>query len=628
MNNVSNAKYDEYLEGYENVYINYQNLLNPGIVNSKSKGFVPVKVGQGYIDKNPTKGKTFGPELGMAEYFSRIFPNSDTYIIKFGATTTKDVAGRWDVNYGTYYLDMMEFFEDSINELIAMGVDFEIVSFCLLDGSSDAYSGYTAFEDNFEALVDNVLTKYTDYSHESGISFLSVSTSRFYNNHWRIDEIKEAFCKTDEKYYFIDTFDIGLTRNEDGMVRKYFDAMSELKLGNILAKKIDESLDYQLKVTDELDISKYEIKDYVLRNGLPLESVADGKKASSLWNIKNENGKIFVNVQVLDEYITNGDGIELIVTECGRNKTFVDGSTKVKISVDGTCELRTSSKGTFKWSHSDDLVPNVKIIKMYGLESGYNISFELDNIFGENCAYSLALINKNVNTNKKVYSELGTNEEVPYSFMTLENGHLIESIYEQYGMTFGNAPTLISKDVWNIENDDNSNDRVVSMTGVSGDNELYMYQSNDLYLYAEAAITARDVYNFDIYPKFGIKVVTEQNSGIFFYVYADGNGTDMRGTYLGYVTFTNGVYNDDWIVISQFTTDCNSYQNGNYVRLAVLREKDVYTFYCNGNPVHVMDNVSTIGSANAYMAIASFNVTLTVKDYSLIYGEELEEFLK
>ena len=81
--------------------------------------------GNGYLDSNPEAGLLFGPELGMAEYFHSMY-SENTYIIKFGGTTTKDVKGRWNYQTGSYYNSMIEFFDSSIMELVDDNIDFEI----------------------------------------------------------------------------------------------------------------------------------------------------------------------------------------------------------------------------------------------------------------------------------------------------------------------------------------------------------------------------------------------------------------------------------------------------------------------------------------------------------------------
>ena len=69
--NVSLEKYQEYENGYNNIYINY---YVSGKVESKS--FVKVKTNQG------EPGGFFGPELGMAEKLNELFPDEMFFIIK------------------------------------------------------------------------------------------------------------------------------------------------------------------------------------------------------------------------------------------------------------------------------------------------------------------------------------------------------------------------------------------------------------------------------------------------------------------------------------------------------------------------------------------------------------------
>ena len=625
--NVTPQKYQEYLTGYNNVFINYRNLLKPNLINSQSNGFVPVKFGNGFIDSNPTTGVTFGPELGMAEYFHLMYKEQNTYIIKFGGTTTRGLNGRWTYQTGSYYQSMIEFFDSSIKELVNDGINFEIVSFCLLEGESDAFSGYDQYSKNLPLVVGSVLERYNEYASNNGMSFINLSTSNYYINYWRIDETKESFAETDERYHYIDTLDLGLTRSQDGLNRRYYDAKSELKLGNIIAKKIVELTDYKLEITsNELEENAFGTQDYFFKYGTKLNCLADGNVAESLWDISSEGNKIKVNVQVKDDFVTEGDGIELSVTSAERSKEFVDDSLNIEIHLNGRSVFRCKD-GVFKETASLNINPEIRLIKQGENVKGYNVSFELESPFKKS-AFSLSLTNKNNSINRSVYSELSTDENKPYTYMSLENGQLLASKYTQYGQSFGNAGNLIAKDVWCLDYDNGTTDSFIYMTSSTPDNEIYLYKSNDINLYVEMDLTATEVHNNDLWPKFGIKMTTEDGSGLFFYVDAWGNGSSMYGVNLGYVTYKTGALNYDWTDLGPFLTNANEYQNASSVKLAILREVDVYKFYCNDYLIATLKDPCKIGATKAYFGVASYNTSMIVKNYRLLYGDELVDFLK
>ena len=108
--NVTEDKFNEYNQGYDNVYINYySSVLN------ESSGFVKCKLGQGY------RSEFFGPELGLAEKLNQMYPDQQFFIIKFAEGAT-NLFYHWvspssNKVGGQYYYDFVNF--DSGNYLNA-----------------------------------------------------------------------------------------------------------------------------------------------------------------------------------------------------------------------------------------------------------------------------------------------------------------------------------------------------------------------------------------------------------------------------------------------------------------------------------------------------------------------------
>ena len=72
--NSTNQEIEKYKNGYSNVFINYFNENG----NTSSNGeFVKVKGGQG------ANLNMFGPELGIADYLAKNYPNEIFFIIKY-----------------------------------------------------------------------------------------------------------------------------------------------------------------------------------------------------------------------------------------------------------------------------------------------------------------------------------------------------------------------------------------------------------------------------------------------------------------------------------------------------------------------------------------------------------------
>lgn len=617
---VSEEKYAEYSNGYENVRILYKNMLKPTLLNTYNTSFEPVRLGQGRAASEGYAEGNFGPEVGIAEYFANRFPDETTYIIKFGGGGEYKMAQEWEPRNGRYYEQMAEFFREGLAVLEKDGVDFEISALCFVQGESDARYDSADYGEYLSSFVQAVREEFSDYAPDNGIAFVDAGISKYYINYDEINAAKAEHQERDARNYYVDTVSAGLTNDRDSTDRKHWDALSELRLGGMLAEQVHASLAYRLECeTLQEETERAE----ETRGGYSLSVCADGAYALSDWDFEYGNG-LRATAFVRDGYLCAGDGIELIAAPYGRNLRLPDNSLRIVLRADGTRGLYIAAGGAFRAAERDSVHTQITPIAFgENGERGYRAEIFIPSelLPDERMCVAFALTNRNLHEQTRWYEELGTENDRPYSFMPLDGTSLRQSEYVQYGCFWGDGGVLRAKDVWDLEHDDGSEDAYITMTANQSDNDIYMYGSAANVLYAETEVGASAVRNGEMWGKFGLKITSRDNSGLFFYVDAYGDGTDMRGVYLGYVTFTNGEYNGDWTVINYCFDSAEAYQNGNTVNLAIGRDKDVYSLYCEGELVAVLDDPCRIGIAEAYVGLASFNIDLYAHSYYLQAGQ-------
>lgn len=605
---VTDEKYAEYEEGYDNVLISYRNEVYPGNANSRSRGFVPVKLGQGKSTLSGYENGMFGPEVGLAEYFSNRFGQT-TYLVKYGGEGLSRLAVEWSPSGGGYYTGMVSYFREALASLEEEGVPFEIPAFLFLQGESDASGDLQTYGTALEAFSTAVRAEFAEYAPKNGIAFIDAGIPTYHRNSDKIDALKRENAQADERNYFLDSVRAGLTHDRDSRNRRYWDALSELKLGNLLGKLVQESLPYRLDCTTLRGEGEMPASP---ADGYPLLACADGQVARSEWNFSEEDGKLSFEAYVRDGAVTAGDGAELTVAAAARERELADGTVRFTVFADGSTSFSVKDGETFAARPS----PADGSAERY--RGGYVIRATLPKsaLPAGDLSVSFALLNRNASLHREAYRALGTDPARAYTYMRIDE-ETLSAGYAQLGETFGDGGTLLAKDVWDLSADDGTEERHVGMTGVNGDNELYFYQSNAAYLFAYAELRAADVLNGERWGKFGIKLTTEENAGLFFYVDAYGNGTSMSGCKLGYATFKNGVWNNDWTTFDVTPIRSSSEYTEGTVRLSVRRERDRYYFYCNGTQVGTLEDPAAIGETKAYFALASFNILLYARAYGI-----------
>ena len=250
--NVSEEKYGEYQNGYDNVYINYVSGAN------ESNGFVKCKTLQGELEGG------FGPELGIAEKLSEQYPDETFFIIKcaWGATALFNLwlsPSSWGIGdyfeqlefifpnksdrTGQLYRHLVGFAENSIEYLKSKNYDVKIEALCWMQGEADSFDVNHAvnYEKRLNNFIKDVRRELAPYASSDGIAFIDahIADNPVY---WvycdEINASKDAVKNSSPINALIDTNKEGLTcenEPEGSPDMAHYDSLSEIKLGNLFA---------------------------------------------------------------------------------------------------------------------------------------------------------------------------------------------------------------------------------------------------------------------------------------------------------------------------------------------------------------------------------------------------------
>ena len=389
--------------------------------------------------------------------------------------------------------------------------------------------------------------------------------------------------------------------------------------------------------------------DAVHLDGIPQSAIktvatAGDKTAKASWVVEyTQDGIKFVAYVEDDAIFADGDnmfandGVELLISKVQRVKGYSAGTVSVTADVNGDVVVKNMSASASvtdsgvtakaeKFTLDDKTIAGymLTITVPYGATEVTYETKDLAVVFG--------LTNANdALTLKSVYdTTFGADYENVHTFVAVdENGDFSANPYFQYGMTWGSVnDVLVASSVWNIDGDDGSEEANIYSTAVDNkDNLIYMRNSNALSYYAEAKIAVQSLLNGEKYGKFGLTVTSADGAhGMFYYVdalAADGATINEKAINLGFnnrsdVLAWAGNYQD---VGNLGSVTSASYQGKNYVTLGIYRQNGAFKLYANGNYIKTVS--CGIGyDEDAYIGIASFNITMKVKDYSFTTAAE------
>lgn len=235
---VSAEKFEEYTNGYSNVQIIYENLSG-----NSNYTFGNVKIGQG-VDAG-----SFGPELGIAEYLSKAFPDETFYIIKYalgGSVLETQWYNAKTESAGLLLNGLVSITNSGLAQLEEMGLNPKIVGFVWNQGESDSIEvGRTSrYYANQAGLVDYVRTTFEDRASVRGIAFFDAG---IVGNLWPAYKYtniqKYQYSLTSPINFYIETTnypDINTLEENNDMA--HYDALAMIKLGQLYGAEIEKIL--------------------------------------------------------------------------------------------------------------------------------------------------------------------------------------------------------------------------------------------------------------------------------------------------------------------------------------------------------------------------------------------------
>lgn len=238
-NNISKEKYQEYENGYDNVYINYF------ITNRKmSSGFVKCRNNQG------EPGGHFGPELGLAEELSKQYPDQMFFIIKYAWSATT-LCKHWlspSSSYlpGKLYNQLIKFVNCNIDYLISKDYKVIVEGMCWMQGESDSYSleNSNNYEQNLINFIYDIRNEFKEHASYNGIAFIDAHIA--INPRWTHNEIINASKDHVANMSYINDV---INTNQEGLTfstepdTAHYDSLSQIKLGNLFAQHLMKYID-------------------------------------------------------------------------------------------------------------------------------------------------------------------------------------------------------------------------------------------------------------------------------------------------------------------------------------------------------------------------------------------------
>ena len=241
--NVSEEKYAEYENGYDNVYINFA-------VSGYhfSEGFVNCAARQG------EGGGYFGPELGMAEKLNELYPDETMFIIKYAWGGT-NLYEQWlspsSGKKGQNYKEFEAFVNQSLQYLVSKNYDVKIEGMCWMQGESDSFSveNGTDYEQNLTNLIADVRKKFSSYAAPDGIAFIDAYIADnpvFWVYCDLVNESKRKVAASSPMNALVDTIAEGLVTTEEPEDQPdipHYDSLSEIKLGHLFIDELSRFMD-------------------------------------------------------------------------------------------------------------------------------------------------------------------------------------------------------------------------------------------------------------------------------------------------------------------------------------------------------------------------------------------------
>ncbi|NLG82612.1 MAG: family 43 glycosylhydrolase [Bacilli bacterium] len=186
-----------------------------------------------------------------------------------------------------------------------------------------------------------------------------------------------------------------------------------------------------------------------------------------------------------------------------------------------------------------------------------------------------------------------------------------ELVPKSSGETFGSSSSYRTTPGWNLSTDDGTEDAYIENTTI-GDQYAYFKDFNENTFYAQVEATViRDLG--DPYPKFGFAL---QNNGytLFYFVDAINNYTNQV---VGYVLRTpDNTWH--WESAKFINAPDIKYKDGEYVKLAILRDGANISFYANDTLITTVTNIEGFGANNkSVVSFLTFTTGVRITNYQI-----------
>lgn len=378
--------------------------------------------------------------------------------------------------------------------------------------------------------------------------------------------------------------------------------------------------------------------DSVPQSTLKTRADADGSIAEANWFAEYGETAMEFTVYVEDSAIYTGgsiydnDGVEIILSKVQHVKGYSEKTISVSVDAAGNIKVKnlftsvdvedsgitaSATEFTLTDETTDGYYINVSV--PYSATEITKAEMDAAVCFGLTNADSAASL-------KSVYdSTYGTIYENVHTYIAITSDNTFtKNPYVNYSLVWGDAnENLKASSAWNTDGDDGSDSANIFMTKTDGDSYIYMRESNADPFYAEVKINVTGLFNDEKWGKFGLTVTSADGTkGFFYYVAAaaaDGKNFNQEAVGLGFNGRSgkgSGSWKNEWKSIGSLGGTSAQYTGENYVTLGIYRQGSAYKLYANGEFISMIS--SDIGEdEEAYVGLASFNITMKVKDYSL-----------
>lgn len=224
-----------YQAGYPNILID--SATNGGA--NETRGLVPTRLGLG------ASTETYGPEVGLADYLARTYPDETFYIIK-AAWSGAGLSKHFQDHNGEYKY-ILSYILASLERMKAQGLDPEIFAFCWMQGETDSFTledslRYAEMQDD---LIARLTKAFDGHVAPGGFAFLDarISTSNVWT--WAgIVNRQKLFCDAlSPNRYYIDTNTPDIDCRDENNDIAHYDSDDMIELGELYGQYIKTVLD-------------------------------------------------------------------------------------------------------------------------------------------------------------------------------------------------------------------------------------------------------------------------------------------------------------------------------------------------------------------------------------------------